>query len=104
MFVARPPSGIAADCVLVDDFAGTKEATGRLIERGHTRIGFVGLPSTVWTGAERFRGFQAAMTEAGLRSYKRYVRYQESDVCRGREDRALPSGHAHAPYGAVRGK
>ena len=80
VFVARPPSGIAADCVLVDDFAGTKEATERLIERGHTRIGFVGLPSTVWTGAERFRGFRAAMTEAGLRSYKRYVRYQESDV------------------------
>ena len=80
VFVARPPSGIAADCVLVDDFAGTKEVTERLIERGHTRIGFVGLPSTVWTGAERFRGFRAAMTEAGLRSYKRYVRYQESDV------------------------
>jgi LacI family transcriptional regulator len=80
VFVARPPSGIAADCVLVDDFAGTKEATNRLIERGHTRIGFVGLPSTVWTGAERFRGFRAAMGEAGLRSYKRYVRYQESDV------------------------
>lgn len=80
VFVARPPSGITADCVLVDDFAGTKEATGRLIARGHTRVGFVGLPSTVWTGAERFRGFQAAMTEAGLRSYKRYVRYQESDA------------------------
>lgn len=80
VFVARPPEGIAADCVLVDDFAGTKEATNRLIGRGHTRIGFVGLPSTVWSGAERFRGFEAAMTDAGLRSYKRYVRYQESDV------------------------
>jgi LacI family transcriptional regulator len=80
VFVARPPSGIAADCVLVDDFAGAREATSRLVERGHTKIGFVGLPSTVWTGAERFRGFQAAMTDAGLRSYQRYVRYQESDV------------------------
>jgi LacI family transcriptional regulator len=80
VFVARPPSGIAADCVLVDDFAGTKEATARLAARGHARIGFVGLPSTVWTGAERFRGFEAAMNEAGLRSYKRYVRYQESDA------------------------
>ena len=80
VFVARPPSGIVADCVLVGDFAGAREATSRLVERGHTRIGFVGLPSTVWTGAERFRGFQAAMTDAGLRSYKRYVRYQESDV------------------------
>jgi len=50
VFVARPPSGFAADCVLVGDFAGTKEATTRLIERGHTRVGFVGLPPTVRTG------------------------------------------------------
>jgi LacI family transcriptional regulator len=80
VFVARPPAGIAADCVLVDDFSGTKEATSRLIERGHDKIGFVGLPSTVWTGGERYRGFRAAMAEAGLRGYERYVRYQESDV------------------------
>jgi LacI family transcriptional regulator len=80
VFVARPPSGIPADCVLVGDFAGTKEATSRLIERGHTRVGFVGLPPTVWTGAERLRGFKAAMGEAGLGSYQKYVRYQESDV------------------------
>jgi LacI family transcriptional regulator len=80
VFVARPPSGIKADCVLVDDFAGTKEATSRLIERGHTRIGFVGLPPTVWTGGERLRAFRAAMAEAKLPLPQRYVRYQASDV------------------------
>lgn len=80
VFVARPPSGIAADCVLVDDFGGTKDATGRLIARGHTDIAFVGLPPTVWAGAERLRGFRAAMTEAGLQTKKRYIRYQQSDV------------------------
>jgi len=80
VFVARPPSGIAVDCVLVDDFAGTKEATGRLIARGHTNIAFVGLPPTVWAGAERLRGFKAAMAEARLHTDKRYVRYQQSDV------------------------
>lgn len=80
VFVARPPSGISADCVLVDDFAGTKDATGRLIARGHTNIAFVGLPPTVWSGGERFRGFTAALAEAQLRLNKRYVRYQPSDV------------------------
>lgn len=80
VLVTRPPAGIAADCVLVDDFAGTREASGRLIARGHSRLGFVGLPATVWTGAERFRGFRAALTEAGIRLERRYVRYQESDV------------------------
>lgn len=80
VFVARPPAGVKADCVLVDDYAGTREATSRLIRRGHTRIAFVGLPSTVWAGAERFRGFQAALKEAGLRLDQKYIRYQESDV------------------------
>jgi LacI family transcriptional regulator len=80
VLVARPPSGIAADCVLVDDFAGTQEACSRLIARGHSRLGFVGLPATVWTGAQRFKGFRAALAEAGIRLERRYVRYQESDV------------------------
>ena len=80
VLVARPPSGVSADCVLVDDFTGTREACKRLIERGHTKIGFVGLPSTVWTGAERYRGFRAALAEAGIRLERRYVRHQESDA------------------------
>lgn len=80
VLAARPPIGIIADCVLVDDFGGTKEATSRLIDRGHTKIGFLGLPPSAWTGAERFRGFQAAMTEAGLTIDDRYVRYQQSDI------------------------
>jgi len=80
VIVARPPSGVVADCVLVDDFAGTREACKRLIALGHTKIGFIGLPSTVWTGAERYRGFRAALADAGIRLDRRYVRYQESDV------------------------
>jgi len=77
---ARPPIGITADCVLVDDYGGTKDATSRLVARGHTKIGFLGLPPSAWTGAERFRGFQAAMTEAGLPIDDRYVRYQQRDI------------------------
>jgi LacI family transcriptional regulator len=80
VLVARPPSGIEADCVLVDDFGGTREACGRLIARGHSKLGFVGLPATVWAGAERYKGFRAALTEAGLPVEPKYVRYQESDV------------------------
>lgn len=80
VIAARPPIGIAADCVLVDDYGGTREATSRLIDRGHTKIGFLGLPPSAWTGAERFRGFQAAMAEAGLPIDDRYVHYQQRDI------------------------
>lgn len=80
VLVARPPSGVVADCVLVDDFAGTREACKRLVRRGHTKLGFIGLPPTVWTGAERYRGFRAALADARIRLERRYVRHQESDV------------------------
>jgi len=80
VLAARPPSGIEADCVLVDDFGGTREATRLLISRGHTRIGFLGLPPSAYTGAERYRGFRAAMDEAGLAIDERYVRYHQRDI------------------------
>ncbi len=80
VLTASVPTGISADCVLVDDYAGTKEATDRLIARGHTKIGFLGLPPTLFSGAERLRGFRAAMSEAHLKASKRYIRYQPSDI------------------------
>ncbi len=80
VLAARPPSGIEADCVLVDDFGGTREAVRGLIARGHTKIAFLGLPPSAYTGAERFSGFRAAMAEAGLPVDDAYVRYHQRDV------------------------
>ncbi len=64
--VARPPTGFEADCVLVDDFGGAYAATSRLLAAGHRRIGFLGNPPSVYTGSERYRGYCAALLEAGV--------------------------------------
>lgn len=80
VLAARPPSGFEADCVLIDDFGGTKEATRGLIARGHTKIAFLGLPPSAYTGAQRFSGFRAAMSEAGLPVDSDYVHYQQRDI------------------------
>ncbi|MFG1811658.1 LacI family DNA-binding transcriptional regulator [Streptomyces sp. NPDC049040] len=80
VLAARPPSGVEADCVLVDDFGGTREAVRLLIARGHTKIAFLGLPPSAYTGAERYSGFRAAMTEAGLPVDDAYVHYQTRDI------------------------
>jgi LacI family transcriptional regulator len=80
VLAARPPTGIEADCVLVDDYGGTREATRGLIARGHTRLGFLGLPPSRYTGAERLRGFRAAMAEAGLAVDEGSVCCQQSDI------------------------
>jgi LacI family transcriptional regulator len=55
-----------ADAVLANNFDAAQLATNHLIEQGHTRIGLVGGSVEVATGAERLRGYQAAMASAGL--------------------------------------
>ncbi|MFF6961652.1 substrate-binding domain-containing protein [Streptomyces sp. NPDC008317] len=79
--VARPPTKFEADCVLVDDFGGAYAATSRLLAAGHRRIGFLGNPPSVYTGSERYRGYSAALHEAGIDP-------DDALVKRGREDLA----------------
>jgi LacI family transcriptional regulator len=66
VLATRPPSGLDVDCVVVDDFGGSRRATAALIAQGHRRIGFLGLGRSLWTGAERLRGHCAALEEVGL--------------------------------------
>jgi LacI family transcriptional regulator len=78
--VARPPVGLEADCVLVDDFGGAHAATARLVAEDHRRIGFLGTPPSVYTGSERYRGFCAALEEAGIASEEDYARRGQQDL------------------------
>ena len=47
----------------VDGFSGMREATINLIDRGSSRIGFIGWPSPSGTGDDRRRGWQEAIQE-----------------------------------------
>ncbi|MFF1923733.1 LacI family DNA-binding transcriptional regulator [Streptomyces sp. NPDC058221] len=80
VLAARPPAGIEADTVLVDDFGGARAATARLVEDGHDKVGFLGNPPTLFTGAERFRGWWSALEEAGLQPREEWVRRGPYDV------------------------
>ncbi|MEK8144747.1 LacI family DNA-binding transcriptional regulator [Streptomyces sp. M10(2022)] len=80
VLASRPPAGIEADTVLVDDFGGARAATTRLVEDGHERVGFLGNPPTLFTGAERFRGWWSALEESGLRPREEWVRRGPYDV------------------------
>ncbi len=80
VLAARPPSRIEADTVLVDDFGGAGAATARLLAEGHRAIGFLGNRPTVFTGAERYRGFWAAHEEAGLTPREEWVRRGPHDI------------------------
>ncbi|MFD9076889.1 LacI family DNA-binding transcriptional regulator, partial [Streptomyces lasiicapitis] len=79
VLASRPPEGFDADCVLVDDFGGAREATARLLSRGHRRIGFLGSPPAVHTGTERLRGYTAAHADAGLPTDASLVRQGQTE-------------------------
>lgn len=80
VLAAAPPVRIALDAVLLDDFGSTLEATRHLIAAGHRAIAFLGLPASTWTGSERYRGYCAALEEAGIAVDDRYVSHRQTTV------------------------
>jgi LacI family transcriptional regulator len=77
MFIARTHTPIAVlgqqidhpliDVVIVNDEPVLYDTTRWLIQdRGHTRLGFLGVTDDLPPGPRRFRGFMQAIVEAGL--------------------------------------
>ena len=84
VLVDREVSHLDLDAVVIDNREAAREAVDLLIRAGHTRIGFVWGPSTdtrpttrrelladasktLWTDAERLRGYLDALDDAGIR-------------------------------------
>ena len=68
-----------------DSFAGGKLAAGHLLRIGRKRIAFLGGPATELEVADRFAGYQEALSEAGLEVDPALVAYG---------DYTAQSGHA----------
>jgi LacI family transcriptional regulator len=66
----RAPKLVSVD---VDDFAGARQATRHLIELGHTRIAFIAGPADHPDAAERLRGYQQALLDAGIEALPELV-------------------------------
>lgn len=67
VFLDRPGSGLAADCVVSSNRDGARTGVAHLIAHGHRRIGFIGdLPATLYTRRERLAGYKDALAAAGL--------------------------------------
>jgi LacI family transcriptional regulator len=70
VFLDRPPAGIAADTVLVDDRGGARAGVGWLLASGHRRIAVLGGERTPRSVVERLAGCREAVAGragAGLR-------------------------------------
>lgn len=64
--VDRRPAGFAGDCVLADGTEGARKATGLLIARGHSKIGFLSPMAGISSTDDRLQGYRQALEEAGI--------------------------------------
>lgn len=80
VFVDRLPRGVQGDVVLVDNTAGARRGTERLLAHGHTRIGYVGGDERSGPGARRFAGFRAALKAAGVPEHRDLLRFRNHEA------------------------
>ncbi|HYH89303.1 MAG TPA: LacI family DNA-binding transcriptional regulator, partial [Solirubrobacteraceae bacterium] len=66
VFLDRPPLGIQADTVLLDNLGGARSAVEHLLAHGHTRIACVADDAGLYTARERIAGYRAALQDAGV--------------------------------------
>jgi LacI family transcriptional regulator len=66
VFLDRPPQGITADTVLIDNAGGARAAVEHLLAHGHRRIACVADPAELFTASERVSGYKAALEHAGI--------------------------------------
>jgi LacI family transcriptional regulator len=79
VFVDRPGVIPQADSVTVDNRVGAAAAVRHLAARGHRRIAFLGDLHSIWTAAERERGYLDGLALAGIPADGRIVRRDVRD-------------------------
>jgi LacI family transcriptional regulator len=96
VFLDRPPEGVEADSVLLDNQGGARSAVEHLLAHGHRRIAYVADPDVLYTAAERLTGYRDAMAAAGVEIDPELVRLGSHDAVQAeavvREMLALPPG------------
>ncbi|MFI6510383.1 LacI family DNA-binding transcriptional regulator [Streptosporangium sp. NPDC050855] len=80
VFVDRPPAGLSADAVLLDNRAGARQAARHLVAAGHRRIGVVGDLSRLFTHRDRIAGFTEAVEAAGITDWADHLLEDAHDV------------------------
>jgi LacI family transcriptional regulator len=82
VFLDRPPAGLAADAVLIDNAGGARQAAEHLLAGGHRRIALVADLARLSPQRARIDGFVSAMRAAGNAGWEPYVRTDVHDVRR----------------------
>ena len=84
VLAARTVRGLDADTVLLDDVHGAYEGTKRVLQAGHTRVGFLGNLVSVSTAQRRYEGFERALAEFGITPDPVLIKRGQQDVAAAR--------------------
>lgn len=70
--------------IIQDNYNGAKKAVQHLIDAGHQRIACITPPHTDIEGSNRYRAYQDALRENGIKMEKKYVREGSYSIESGR--------------------
>jgi LacI family transcriptional regulator len=74
VFLDRPAPVPEIDSVIVDNRVGACAAVSHLVAHGHRRVAFLGDLHSIWTAAERERGYLDGLAAAGIPADRGIVR------------------------------
>lgn len=80
VLASRRIDGLSADSVVLADGDGAFRGATALIDRGHTRIGYLGNTLSIFTGERRYAGFARALEERGIRVEPRLVSTNQQTI------------------------
>lgn len=66
VLIGRFKDGVQLNQIEVDDLGAAREATEYLISLGHRRIGFIGGPTSIASGRDRYEGYRQALGRHGI--------------------------------------
>jgi LacI family transcriptional regulator len=85
VFMDREVEGLEADAIRVDNLLGMKMAVEHLASLEHERIGLISGPLEKTSGFERYKGFEAALSEVGFQFEESLVRFGDFKTLSGRK-------------------
>jgi LacI family transcriptional regulator len=85
VFLDRPPDGVDADAVVIDNAGGARAAAEHLLAGGHRRIALVADLARMVPQLGRIQSFKQAMRVAGNTQWEPYLRTDVHDVRRAEQ-------------------
>lgn len=85
VLASRRVDGLAADSVVLADEDGAHRGVAMLLERGHTRVGYLGNSLSIFTGRRRHAGYLRALAEHGIAVDPDLVRGDQQSLDQARD-------------------